>query len=424
MEKSQSPAQQQVQQTQQLPLQFTPDQFQQIVNAYAAQGQTIQVKQEYANQQQSQGTFQDQQNQLQQMQIVQSEAPQSPHQNQAQNALQQAVQAGQVPAEYLQAAQRVQVLPQTLQNAQYLTQQMYSPQLVMSGNLLTHSGLGQQPQIQLIAAGKQFQNQLTPQMLATTGGKPVLTTNTQGFSSYAIPSSQPQTLLFSPVTVNGVLNSQNQQQQNNQQQILSSMQTQNTPTKQEGQKQMGQKVVQKVGTQGQTTNQQQQQANAQQAATNQQTQQCVQVSQTMPTAQILGGQAMQFAASPWQLQGMTPFWATANGLQPQTLQLATNPIFIRGTNPDGTPVLFQQSPQPQTQQQTVQSPHNRKSKYNALKFNGNTKNFHFRNFTRREHSTANSDCSKSSSCYRHAAKESSSTTDSHNFATRRPHPSS
>lgn len=378
MEKSQSPAQQQqqqqaaqqqqqqqIQQTQHLqPFQFTADQFpqlQQIVNAYAQQGQqTIQVKQEYATQQQPQGisaadlkSLQDQQNQLQQMQIVQAEAPQSPHQNSAQNALQQAVQNGQVPAEYLQ--QRVQVLPQSLQNAQYLTQQMYGPQLVMSGNLLTHSGLGQQPQIQLIAAGKQFQNQLTPQMLTTAGGKPV-----QGFSSYTIPSNQQQTLLFSPVTVNGVLNSQNQQQQNNQQQILSSMQAQNTPTKQEGQKNMGQKVVQKVGNQGVTTNQQQQQANAQQAASNQQTQQCVQVSQTMPTAQILSGQAMQFSASPWQFQNM-PFWATSNGLQPQTLQLASNPIFIRGTNPDGTPVLFQQSPQPQATQQTVQqSPHNRK----------------------------------------------------------------
>lgn len=371
MEKSQSPAQQQqVQQTQQLPFQFTADQFpqlQQIVNAYTQGAQTIQVKQEYANQQQSQGisaadlkSLQDQhqQNQLQQMQIVQAEAPQSPHQNSAQNALQQAVQAGQVPAEYLQ--QRVQVLPQTLQNAQYLTQQMYGPQLVMSGNLLTHSGLGQQPQIQLIAAGKhQFQNQLTPQMLTTSGGKPVLTTaGAQGFSSYAIPSSQQQTLLFSPVTVNGVINSQNQQQQNNQQQILSSMQTQGTPTKQEGQKQMGQKVVQKVGTQGAQSNQQQQ-ANAQQAAANQQNQQCVQVSQTMPTAQLLGGQTMQFAASPWQLQGMTPFWSTSNGLQPQTLQFSSNPIFIRGT--DGTPVLFQQSPQPQATQQTVQSPHQRKS---------------------------------------------------------------
>lgn len=365
MEKSQSPAQPQVTQTQQIPIQFTADQFpqlQQFVNAYTA---GVQVKQEYANQQQQQGisaadlkTLQD--HQIQQMQIVQAEAPQSPHQNSAQNALQQAVNAGQVPAEYLQAAQRVQVLPQTLQNAQYLTQQMYGPQLVMSGNLLTHSGLGQQPQIQLIAAaGKQFQNQLTPQMLTTTGGK----LQGQGFSSYTIPSSQPQTLLFSPVTVNNVLNSQNQQQQNNQQQqILSSMQSQNTPTKQEGQKNIGQKVVQKVGNQGTTSNQQQQGGNVgnnQQQANNQQTQQCVQVSQTMPTAQILSGQAMQFAA-PWQLQGMTPFWATANGIQPQTL-VATNPIFIRGTNPDGTPVFFQQSAQPQTTQQTVQSPHNRKS---------------------------------------------------------------
>lgn len=366
MEKSQSPAQQQMQQTQQLPLQLLPDQFQQFVNAYAAGQPTIQVKQEYATQQQPQGisaadlkSLQDAQNhQLQQMQIVQAEAPQSPHQN-SQNALQQAVQSGQMPAEYLQ--QRVQVLQQPLQNAQYLTQQMYSPQLVMSaGNLLAHSGLGQQPQIQLIAAaGKQFQNQLTPQMLTTTGGKPVLTTGAQGFSSYTIPStSQPQTLLFSPVTVNGVLGNAQQQQQSNQQQIMSTMQSQNTPTKNEANKNIGQKVVQKVNTQGTNNNQQQHAGNNQQNANNQQ-QQCVQVSQTMPTAQILSGQTMQFAA-PWQLQGMAPFWTTANGLQPQTL--VANPIFIRGTNPDGTPMLFQQSPQTQTTQQTVQSPHNRKRK--------------------------------------------------------------
>jgi hypothetical protein len=77
------------------------------------------------------------------------------------------------------------------------------------------------------------------------------------------------------------------------------------------------------------------------------------VSQTMPTAQLIGGQTMQFA-SPWQIQGM-PFW---NGMQPQTL-LTTNPIFIRGTNPDGTPGMFIQQNPTQTTQQTVQSPHNR-----------------------------------------------------------------
>lgn len=367
MEKSQSPAQQ-VQQQQQMPLQLLPEQlsqFQQfqIQQAFQTGAPTIQVKQEYATQHQQGITAADlkslQDQQIQQMQIVQ-ESPQSPHQNSVQNALQQAVQAGQVPAEYLQ--QRVQVLQQPIQNTSYL-QQMY-PQLLMSaaGNLLSHSGLGQQ-QIQLIA-GKPFQNQITPQMLSTASGKPVLTTATgaQGFSYTTlptIPSSQSQTLLFSPVTVNGVISSQAQGQQSGQQSILPTMQTQNTPTKNDNsQKNVGgQKVLQKVSTQNASGQQQTvTMTNAQQAANQQQ--QCVQVSQTMPTAQILSGQTMQF--TPWQLQGMTaPFWtATANGIQPQTL--VANPILIRGTNPDGTPMIFQQSPTQATTQQTVQSPHNRK----------------------------------------------------------------
>jgi hypothetical protein len=198
-------------------------------------------------------------------------------------------------------------------------------------------------------------------MLSTAGGKQVLTSGAQGFS-YAtlptIPSSQSQTLLFSPVTVNGVLNSQGQQQQSGQQSILPQMQNQNTPTKQDNnQKNVGgQKVLQKVTTQNASN--QQQQGNVSNNQQQNQQQQCVQVSQTMPTAQILSGQTMQF--TPWQLQGMTtPFWtATANGLQPQTL--VANPILIRGTNPDGTQMIFQQSPQQTTTQQTVQSPHNRK----------------------------------------------------------------
>ncbi|KAG5673303.1 hypothetical protein PVAND_003363 [Polypedilum vanderplanki] len=360
MEKSQSPAQQQVQ-AQQMPLQLTPDQFSQLqqqfqIQQYATGTPTIQVKQEYATQQQPQSisaadlkTLQDQHNQLQQMQIVQ-DSPQSPHQNQAaQNALQQAVQAGQLPAEYLQ--QRVQVLQQPIQNS-YL-QQMYSPQLVMSaGNF----GLGQQQQIQLIA-GKPFQNQLTPQMLNAASGKPVLATGAQGFS-YTLPTSQSQTLLFSPVAVNGVISSQTQAQQANQQNMLPTVQTQNTPTKSDGNQKGigGQKVLQKV-TQS-TAGQQQTATVASSTQQANQQQQCVQISQTMPTAQILGGQTMQL--TPWQLQGMTtaPFWATTNGIQPQTL-VAANPIFIRGTNPDGsgTQMLFQQSPTP-TATQTVQSPHN------------------------------------------------------------------
>lgn len=294
------------------------------------------MKQEYATQQQQQQIGEQlknlQDHQMQQMQFVQ-EAPQSPHQN-SQNALQQAV-----TAEWQHG--RV-LLQQPMQN-QYM---QYSPQLVMSGNLL-HSGMGQQQQIQLIAAGKPFQNQLTPQML-TTGGKPVLTSGGQasfgGYTIPTIPSSQSQTVLFSPVTL--------QTQQSNQQNILPTMQSQSTPTKSDGQKQMGgQKILQKVSQGGSG---QQQQTVTQAVANQQANQQCVQVSNTMPTTQLLSGQTMQFA-SPWQQMG---FWSNG-AIQPQTL-LTTNPIFYRGTNPDGTPGVFlQQAPTAQATQQTVQSPHNR-----------------------------------------------------------------
>lgn len=63
---------------------------------------------------------------------------------------------------------------------------------------------------------------------------------------------------------------------------------------------------------------------------------------------------MQFAA-PWQFTNGIPQVWTTNGLQSQTL-LAPNPIFIRGTQPDGSPgpgMFIQQSPQAtaiQTQQ--------------------------------------------------------------------------
>lgn len=367
LEKSQSPAQ--VANVQQhLPLQLTQEHFNQLQQQFQlqqafGQGATIHVKQEYPNQagnaqnmtaeMKSQLVDANQQLQLQQMQILDQSAPQSPHQSNqnAQNAamatLQQQVQAGQVPAEWQHG--RVQVLQQPIQNS-YM-QQMYSPLLMSNGNIL-HGGIGQQ-QIQLISAPKPFQgNQLTPQML-TTQGKPVIGGPQSNFGGYTLPnsiaSSQAQTLLFSPV---GLVNQQGQQQQN----IL---QQQGTPTKttQDGQKQMTvQKVMQKVGNSNQT--------NTAVSAANQQqqtNQQCVQVSQAMPTAQLLSplhqnnGQAMQFA--PWQIQGMGPFFTT-NQFQPQTL-LASNQIFIRGTNPDGTPGMFlQQSPQ---QTQTVQqSPQHRK----------------------------------------------------------------
>lgn len=66
---------------------------------------------------------------------------------------------------------------------------------------------------------------------------------------------------------------------------------------------------------------------------------------------------MQLAANsfPWQFtNGIPQVWAT-NGLQSQTL-LAQPPIFIRGTQADGTPGMFiQQNPQT-----TIQTQQNRK----------------------------------------------------------------
>lgn len=361
MEKSQSPQVQQMQQqnTQQAALQITQEQYQQLQqqlqlqHAFAnSQPTTIHVKQEFQQQQQQPQTItaaelkQLQDQQMQQMQIVQQDASQSPHSansQAAQAALQQAVQAGQVPAEW---QQRVQVLQQPLQNTQYLQQQLYSPQLVMSGNLI-HGGIGQQQQFQLIAS-KPLQNQLTQQML-TAGGKQV-----QSFGGYTmptIPTTQSQTVLFSPVNLNNVINSQPQQQGSaNQQNILPNLQSQQTPTKSENKPIQGKNILQKSSQPG---NQQQQQTGT---VTNQQNMQSVQVSQAMPTAQLLSGQTMQFA-SPWIQAGAMPFW---NGLQ-QPIQL-TSPILIRGTNPDGTPTFIQQSPT-QATQQNVLSSLNRKYTY-------------------------------------------------------------
>lgn len=68
---------------------------------------------------------------------------------------------------------------------------------------------------------------------------------------------------------------------------------------------------------------------------------------------------MQFAA-PWPFaNGLQQVWTT-NGLQPQALQLTPNPIFIRGTQADGSPgpgMFIQQSPQTAT----IQTQPNRKS---------------------------------------------------------------
>lgn len=373
-------------------------QLQQQLQLQALTG-TIQVKQEFPNQQQNAHMSElkpqildVQQQHIQQMQVVESQ-PQSPHHPQTSvsgmshqgattiNTLSplQAMQAGQMSTDWQQS--RLQVLPQTIQNPQYL-QQVYTTTtgqpVVMSGNIL-HPGISGQQQIQLIAAGKAFQGPqiATQQMLATTAqGKQVLqTTGATGsfgghtFTLPTIPSSQSQTLVLSPYNVIG---SQPQQQQQNLiptiQQSQTGKQMQAAQTSSDSlQKQF---VAQKMHMQ-KTNNVMQQGGGGSGGATMQQggnqqnpnQQQCVQVSQTMPTAQIISplqqqGQTMQFT-TPW-LQGTMPFWT--NGIQSQTL-LAPNSILIRGTNPDGSPGMFlQQAPQQATQQQIQTQQQNRKFK--------------------------------------------------------------
>lgn len=204
------------------------------------------------------------------------------------------LQNGQLPADW---NQRVQVVQQQIQNPQYL-QTIYGQQVLMPGNLLQQN-FNQQPQIQVITAGKPLQGgQITPQMLATAQGKSVIGNSATGFSgTYTLPTSQPQTLVFSPVNV---FSSQPQQQQ--QQQNILPMTTTTTQNNGKNQQQemknfsTPQKVLQKTNTvnaAGQTIAT---------AANTQQNQQCVQVSQSaIPTAQIInqiqqpGGQQMQFA---------------------------------------------------------------------------------------------------------------------------------
>lgn len=272
------------------------------------------------------------------------------------------LQNGQVPADW---GQRVQVVQQQLQNQAYL-QPIYGQQVLMPSNLI-QQGFGQQPQIQVIAS-KPFQGgQITPQMLTTAQGKSVLSNGTGGFSgTYTLPSSsQPQTLLFSPVNV---LGSQNQQQQQN----ILPMTTSNTqnnsaitskPNQQEMSKtftSQAQKIVQKsVNAAGQTI----------MAPSNGQQNQTIQGTSTLP-AQLMsqiqqnGNQQMQFNA-PW-LQQSFPQILTTQGWPPQF----QNSIFIR---PDGSQVFIQnqggaptiqaqsqptqqqQAQTQQTQQQTVSS---------------------------------------------------------------------
>lgn len=244
---------------------------------------------------------------------------------------------------------RVQVIQQPTQNPMYL-QQLYNTQgqLLMPGNIALHPSLNPQ-QIQVIT--KPFQgNQIgAPHMLTAAQGKQVLQgSQTATFPGYAtiptIPTTQnQQTLVFSQL---GVISSQPNILPNHSGQGSAQVAQQK---QQEIHKVMGaQKVqMQKVG--GST---------GAVAQTQPQQGQCVQVSQAMigtqPTAQIISpiqpnGQPMQFTNGlPWQFtNGLPQVWAT-NGIQSQAL-LAPNPIFIRGTQADGTPGMFiQQNPQAAT----------------------------------------------------------------------------
>ena len=223
--------------------------------------------------------------------------------------------------------------------------------------------------------------QNTKQMLGGSNGFPS--------GTYAIPSSSqsPQTLtLFSPV--NMLSQSPQQQQQNllqsmaqaavnmqqQQQQQQQPQQQQQTGKVGDGQqKNLQQKVVQKVST---SSNQVQSSgaanvAQQQQAQQQQNAQQCVQVSQTgMPgTAQIISPLQGNTGAPQQQMQistpfGMVPFWT--NGLQ----QLTQNQIIIRGTQPDGTQGVFiQQQPTAATHQalQQAQQQQNRKYIFKIIK---------------------------------------------------------
>ncbi|XP_053667039.1 polyhomeotic-proximal chromatin protein [Anopheles marshallii] len=412
LEKSQSPAQ--VAQQATVPLHLAQDQLLQY-HQIQAYGGTIQVKQEYTptptgqpgtagvdhqqqqqqqiqqQQQQQQAQQQQQQAQQQQMQVLAEASgvapPQSPHH--AQTLQQQAAQQQQQqqsaaaaaaalntmsPLQAMTTGQQLSstdwphgrmVVQQPISNAQYL-QQLYGTQPIV------FPPLGGQQQFQLITASKPFQG--TPQMLTTTTGKQVI--GTTGAGNFNGPFT-----FFSPVSV---VNSQPQAQAQNLLPALSATAAQSavaaatgatgnksgTTHQQDMQKALqnavaaasvagattGQKVqLQKIGTAAGltgaagTAQQQNLAALTQQQAAAAAGQQCVQVSQApMQTAQLLSplqqqGQQMQFSTQ-WPLPGQ--IWSTPNGL------VASNPIIIRGTNPDGTPNVFF----PSTQQTLQQAP--------------------------------------------------------------------
>lgn len=220
------------------------------------------------------------------------------------------LQNGQLPADWNQRG--IQVVQQPIQQANpaYL-QTIYGQQVLMPSNLLQQGsiqGFNQQPQIQVIAApGKPLQSgQITPQMLATAQGKQVIGNSATGFQgAYTLPTSQSQTLVFSPIMGSNVFSSQPQQQQQN----ILPMSTTTTQNNAQGMTQQAQQIAANNKDMKNFSTQQkvvQQKANtvngAGQTISTQNAN--AQISQSaIPTAQIInqiqqpqGGQQMQFAA--------------------------------------------------------------------------------------------------------------------------------
>lgn len=223
------------------------------------------------------------------------------------------LQNGQLPADWNQRG--IQVVQQPIQQANpAYVQTIYGQQVLMPGNILQQGsiqGFNQQPQIQVItAAGKPLQSgQITPQMLATAQGKQVIGNSATGFSgAYTLPTSQSQTLLFSPIMGSNSMNVFSSQPQQQQQNILP-MSTTTTPNNAQGMTQQAQQIA--------ANNKDMKNFSAQQKVVQQKTNNVngtgqtistqnanAQVSQsTIPTAQIInqiqqpqGGQQMQFAA--------------------------------------------------------------------------------------------------------------------------------
>lgn len=351
------------QQQQPQQIQLLPEQLHQLQQFNLQQQFTaIQVKQEYPNQLQAASSgdrqIMDQTQSIQSMQVIENQ-PQSPHQS---SNGQQIVSAGnqgnqqsintinQLQQAQLQPDWQNRLLPQQIQIANQAGFIQY-PTSQPTQLLYTTNQFGQP--VQLVQAGKQFQT-ATPQMIATSQGKPMITNNFNG--TYTLPGNPPQTLFFNPLNILNSQNQQVQQQQQSQQQqqqvVQQASQQLQTIAKQQGITTDGQKLLQpqKVMQKVQNNQQVQQNQSIQQQNQQQQQQQNIQVANSqLSTAQIInplqqaGQQAMQLTGNFLQNFGSGQLYSVPNGLQGQTF--LQNPIVVRQA--DGTNVLMQQPIQQQ-----------------------------------------------------------------------------